>query len=102
PGGVAQLTPSESPNAHVIVVKDQRKAIKNALHARRVDVQASHPAPTLRLSRTDGRDLRHFYRTLPIMCFVSTDVPRRRSVSSPEAFIVAMQDYVRSIGATQT
>jgi hypothetical protein len=26
----------------------------------------------------------------------------RRSVSSPEAFIMAMQDYVRSIGATQT
>ena len=29
-------------------------------------------------------------------------VPARRSVSGPEAFIMAMQDYVRSIGATQT
>lgn len=29
-------------------------------------------------------------------------VPARRSVSWPEASIVAMQDYVRSIGATRT
>jgi hypothetical protein len=55
PGGLAQLTPSESSNAHVIVVKDQREAINNAFHARRVDVQASHPAPTVRLPGLDGK-----------------------------------------------
>jgi hypothetical protein len=40
------------------------------------------------------------------MYSVSTDsaqgVPRRRSVWWPEGLIMAMQDYVRSIGATQT
>jgi hypothetical protein len=36
PGGMAELTPSESPSAHEIVVKDQREAIKNVLHAQRV------------------------------------------------------------------
>jgi hypothetical protein len=36
PGGMASLTPSESPGPHVIVVKDQRETIKNAFHACRV------------------------------------------------------------------
>jgi hypothetical protein len=56
--------------------------------------------------RTGSRNLRDFYRTLPIMYSVridsAQDVPARKSVSRPEAFTMAMQDYVRSIGATQT
>ena len=106
---MTQLTPSESPSSHEIVVKDQRETIKNAFHVPNDRALHTHscPASIARSGwRTGSRNLRDFYRTLPIMYSVRIDSAqvflRGGRCHDRRPLFVAMQDYVRSIGATQT